>query len=78
VRIPLDTRLSMMYSYRMNGTRLRQLRRARGWTQQQMASHLAVSTNSVARWERDEVRITPPMEKLIHVVTARGAKEPAR
>jgi DNA-binding transcriptional regulator YiaG len=43
-----------------------------------MASHLAVSTNSVARWERDEVRITPPMEKLIHVVTRQAPKEPAR
>ena len=34
---------------------LRVEREARGWTQAEMAQHIGVSANTVARWERGEV-----------------------
>jgi DNA-binding transcriptional regulator YiaG len=56
------TRLSM------TGAQLRAIRRSLGFTQEALAGHLAVTANTVARWERDEVRITPAMVRLIQLV----------
>ena len=49
-----------MHSRAHNPTRppqqtLRQLRQARGWTQQQVANRLGVAQVSVWRWERGQV-----------------------
>ncbi len=52
----------------MTGTQLRALRRAQGWTQVELAQRIRVTGNTVARWERDEVRITPAMVRLIRLV----------
>jgi transcriptional regulator with XRE-family HTH domain len=52
----------------MTGTQLRALRRSRGWTQVALARLIRVTSNTVARWERDEVRITPAMVRLIRLV----------
>ena len=38
----------------VNGTTLRQLRLARGWTQAQLAQYLGVHKITVSRWERGE------------------------
>lgn len=47
----------------MTGTELRQRREWLGLTQAELATDLGISANTVARWERDELRIGNP--KLI-------------
>ena len=50
---------------------MRRLRRRLGWTQVELAVALGVTSNSVARWERGEVSIRPPIARLLrHVVVA--------
>jgi transcriptional regulator with XRE-family HTH domain len=49
----------------MNGTRLRTLRRKLlNWTQSQLAEALGVAANTVARYERDELKIPEPVARL--------------
>jgi transcriptional regulator with XRE-family HTH domain len=57
-----------MYSDGMTGQQLRARRQAAGLTQVALAERLRVTSNTVARWERNEVRITEPMAMLIHLV----------
>ena len=57
---------------RMDGSELRQIRTRLGLTQAKMAERLGVTQNTVARWERNEVRITGPMEKLIRLLSKPG------
>jgi len=52
----------------MKGRELRTIRQRLGLTQAKVAAALAVAPNTVARWERDERRITPPMALLIRIV----------
>ncbi len=54
----------------MTGTALRRRRRQLGWTQVQLAAKLGVTSNTVARWERSEVRITEPAARLIRFVVS--------
>ena len=49
----------------MTGTELRRLRRRLGLTQRELAAKVGVTTTSLARWERDEVRITEPMARYL-------------
>ena len=49
----------------MTGTDLRRLRKRIGLTQRQLATRAGVHWNTVARWERDEVRITEPMARFL-------------
>jgi transcriptional regulator with XRE-family HTH domain len=49
----------------MDGPAVRRLRRRAGLTQRALAARLGVAENTVARWERGEVRITEPMVRLI-------------
>ncbi len=53
----------------VEGGQLRQIRSRLRLTQAAFAERLGVTGNTVARWERNEVRITEPMEKLIRLVT---------
>ena len=57
----------------MTGSALRKIRQHLALTQAQLAEQLGVTSNTVARWERDEVRITEPMTKLIQLLS--GQKE---
>lgn len=60
-----------MYSLSiMTGSALRKIRQHLALTQAQLAEQLGVTSNTVARWERDEVRITEPMTKLIQLLSA--------
>ena len=52
----------------MTGTELRRLRRRLGLTQRELAAKVGVTTTSLARWERDEVRITEPMARLLRLL----------
>ncbi len=51
---------------------MRQIRSRLGLTQAALSERLGVTANTVARWERNEVRITEPMERLIRLVTRPG------
>lgn len=60
-----------MYSlFIMTGSALRKIRKRLALTQVQLANQLGVTSTSVARWERDEVRITEPMARLIQLLSA--------
>ena len=52
----------------MKGSELRRIRLDLQMTQVELAEALSVSSNTVARWERDERRITPPMARLVDMV----------
>ena len=52
----------------MNGKELKQIRHRLGLTQKQMAETVGIHWNSLARMERDEMRITEPMSKLIQLL----------
>jgi transcriptional regulator with XRE-family HTH domain len=43
----------------MTGKELRKRRKDLGFTQEQLAKKLEVTANTVARWERDEMKIPP-------------------
>jgi len=52
----------------MTGAELRRLRRRLRLTQRELAAKVGVTTTSLARWERDEVRITEPMARLLKLI----------
>lgn len=52
----------------MTGAQLRRLRIKRALTQAQLAERLGVRANTVARWERDEQRITEPTARLVRLL----------
>lgn len=52
----------------MDGKTLKAIRARLGLTQEQLAEHLGVARNSVARWERDEIGMKPSTEKLILLI----------
>lgn len=53
----------------MDGKQLKAIRKRMGLTQKALADRLRVAENTVARMERNEQAITPPMELLIGYVT---------
>jgi len=60
----------------MNGKELRGVRKRLGWTQKQLAKEAAVTSNTVARWERDEVPIRESMARLLQsIATSKGKKK---
>ena len=52
----------------VTGSQCRRLRRRLGLTQRALASLLAVTANTVARWERGEVPIREPMARLVRLL----------
>ena len=58
----------------MTGKELRVLRKKLGWTQVELAKHLGITGNTVARWERSEIAIRDSMARLIRLITARWSK----
>lgn len=68
---PLTRRLYIVYCRGVDGGTLRRLRKGAGLTQVALAERLAVTANTVARWERDEVRITDAMARLITLTLTR-------
>jgi len=54
----------------MKGKELLRLRQKLSWTQQQLADEIGVAQSSVARWEKDELAMRAPIEKLILILVA--------
>ncbi len=60
----------------MSGPELRKIRLRLKLRQVDLAESIGVAANTVARWERSEMRITEPMSRLIRLVT--GPRPKAR
>jgi DNA-binding transcriptional regulator YiaG len=62
-----------VYYPTMTGAQLKRLRARLGVTQERLADQLGVHWNTLARWERDELPIRPPIERLLlNIDTATG------
>jgi len=51
----------------MTGAELRRLRLAAGLTQRELGRRLGRDGNTVARYERDEIRVPPPTAQLVRL-----------
>lgn len=63
-----------MYACRMDGTELRERRRTLGLTQSELAAALTVSTNTIARWERDEMGMPGMIDLALKALESKPAK----
>jgi transcriptional regulator with XRE-family HTH domain len=52
----------------MKGKTLRTIRKRLVLTQVELAKQLGVTSNTLARWERDELPIREPMARLIQLL----------
>ncbi len=52
----------------MNGKELKEKRNDLSLTQEQLANELNVTSNTVARWERDEMKIPPFLHLAIETI----------
>ena len=59
----------------MTGAQLKWRRKRLDWTQTEMAKATGVTRNTIARWERDEMRITTAMSILIETVYQAAMKK---
>jgi transcriptional regulator with XRE-family HTH domain len=60
----------------MTGMQLKTIREKMALTQAELADRLKVTRNSVARMERDEMIVTPPMALLISFVAREAGIDP--
>lgn len=61
----------------MDSKQLRAIRKRMGLTQKALAGRLLIAENTVARMERDEQVITPPMGLLISYVAREAGVDPS-
>jgi len=59
----------------MTGQQLRRIRKRLGLTQVELADRLGVASNTVARWERNEVGISGPVARLLTLLSTPRQKE---
>jgi len=52
----------------VKGAELRAIRKRLGKTQAQLADAVGVATNTIARYERDEMRISEPIARLVRII----------
>lgn len=52
----------------MTGKQVKELRKTLGYTQARLAAEIGVTPNTVARYERDEFRPSPPVMKLLKLI----------
>ncbi len=52
----------------MTGAEIKDLRKALGHTQARLAEELGVTANTVARYERAELKPSPPVLKLLRLL----------
>lgn len=64
------------YTLAVNPIEFRSLRKETGLTQVQLSKALGVRANTVARWERGELRIGEPVARLLKLLASnREARE---
>ena len=69
----IDVSYSIMLSFsrgilNMTGAGIRDLRKTLGYTQARLAEEVGITANTVARYERDELRPSPPVMKLLKLL----------
>ncbi len=52
----------------MTGAEIKGLRKRLGYTQARLAEELGLTANTVARYEREELRASPPVMKLLKLL----------
>ncbi len=62
----------------MKGDELRQVRERLGLTQKGLGEKLGVHTNTVARWERNEVGISEPAARLVRLLLKQRTRPKGR
>ncbi len=61
----------------MTGAEIKGLRKTLGYTQAKLAGELGVTSNTVARYERDELKPSPPVLKLLRLLEMLAAERKA-
>jgi putative transcriptional regulator len=61
----------------MTGIQIKDLRKALGYTQAKLAEEVGVTGNTVARYERDELKPSPPVLKLLKLLELLVAEKKA-
>jgi transcriptional regulator with XRE-family HTH domain len=52
----------------MTGEQIKRLRKALGYTQARLAEDVGVTANTIARYEREELSPSPPVQKLLKIL----------
>lgn len=52
----------------MTGAEIKQLRKALDYTQARLGEEVGVTANTIARYEREELRPSPPVLKLLKLL----------
>lgn len=52
----------------MTGAHIKELRKALSYTQARLAEEVGVTPNTIARYERDEFKPSPPVLKLLKLL----------
>lgn len=52
----------------MTGEQIKMLRKALGYTQARLAEEVGVTPNTIARYEREELSPSPPVQKLLKLL----------
>ena len=52
----------------MTGAQIKELRKSLGYTQARLAEEIGLTPNTVARYERDELKPSPPVLKLLRLL----------
>lgn len=59
-----------VYTRGVTASELRRLRRRLGLSQNKLAAVVGVAGNTIARWERNEMKMGPSMDRLVRLVVA--------
>jgi len=54
----------------MTGEQIKELRKLLGYTQAKLAEEIGVTSNTVARYERDEFKPSSPVQKILKMLQA--------
>ena len=52
----------------MTGEQIKELRKSLGYTQAKLAEEVGLTPNTIARYERDELKPSPPVLKLLKLL----------
>ena len=52
----------------MMGAKIKELRKSLGYTQARLAEEVGLTPNTIARYERDELKPSPPVLKLLRLL----------
>jgi DNA-binding transcriptional regulator YiaG len=69
--------IRFVYNSDVTGSELRRLRRRLKLSQARFADLMGVTANTVARWERDEMRMRPAIDRLVRLTVAEADRQRA-